>query len=105
MALDSKCAFGPQRAPPSFQPLSGSLEQTLVEGVADKLRAAGKPQLLHDVRAVRLRRAHRDVELLRNLLIRVPKCKQAQNLALPVGKRILIGSPLLGRLGRDKSGA
>src|SRR5947208_14964032 len=44
--------------------LGGLLEQALRDRVADQLSTAREPQLLHDVSAVRLGRAHRDVELL-----------------------------------------
>ena len=74
------------------------LEQALGERVADELGAAREPELLHDVRAVRLRRADGDVEHLRDLLVRVAEREQAEHLALAVGERILLGPPaLLGR--------
>ena len=57
------------------------LQEPLGERVADELGAARQPELLHDVRAVRLGRAHRDVELLRDLLVRVPEREEAQDLA------------------------
>ena len=63
---------------------SATLEQALRERVADELGAARQPELLHDVRAVRLGGAHRDVELLGDLLVRVPEREQAQDLALAV---------------------
>ena len=51
---------------------SGSrLDQTLVERVADELRTAREPELLHDVCPVCLRRTDGDVEHLRDLLVRV----------------------------------
>ena len=65
------------------------LEQALVERVAHELGAARQPELLHDVGAVRLGRAHRDVELLRDLLVRVPEREQPQHLALAIRQRIL----------------
>src|SRR5581483_8492091 len=50
--------------------------------VEPDLGAGLEAQLLHDVGAVRLGRAHRDVEHLRDLLVRVPQGEQAQHLAL-----------------------
>src|SRR4029453_9883708 len=64
------------------------LEQALRQGVADELGAGGQTELLHDVRAVRLGRAHRDVQLLGDLLVRVAERKQAQYLALAIGEGI-----------------
>ena len=52
-------------------------EQALGEGVADELRAGRDPELLHDVRAVGLGGPDRDVELSRDLLVRVPEREQA----------------------------
>ena len=52
------------------------------EGVAHELGAALQIELLHDVRAVRLRGAHRDVELFRDLLIRVSEREQPQDFVL-----------------------
>ena len=51
-------------------------QQPVRECVAHELGAGRQPQLLHDVSAVRLRRAHRDVELLGDLLIRVAEREQ-----------------------------
>ena len=65
------------------------LEQALRERVADELGAAREPELLHDVRPVRLGRAHGDVEHLRDLLVRVAEREQAQHLALALGERVL----------------
>ena len=63
------------------------------ECVAHELGAARQPQLLHDVRPVRLGGAHGDEELLGDLLVRVPEREQAQHFALAVRKRILLGLP------------
>jgi len=52
-------------------------EQALREGVADELRTGRDPELLHDVRAVGLGGPDRDVELSRDLLVRVPEREQA----------------------------
>ena len=82
---------GPPPGGPS--PLGLVLEQAVVERVADELGAAREAELLHDVRAVRLGRAHRDVELLRDLLVRVAEREQPQHLALALGERVLLGAP------------
>src|SRR5438552_18747780 len=66
------------------------LEESLVERVADELRAARQTEFLHDVLAMRLRRARGDVELLRDLLVRVPEREHPQHLALAFGGRILV---------------
>ena len=81
------------------------LQHSLVERVANELGAAREPELLHDVRAVRLGRSHRDVELRRDLLVRVPEREQTQDLALPVGQRILVGAALRLGLGKDETRA
>jgi hypothetical protein len=57
--------------------LALGLEQALVEGVADELRAGRDPELLHDVRAVGLGRTDGDVEPAGDLLVRVPEREQA----------------------------
>ena len=49
----------------------------MVERVTNQLGAARQSELLHDVRPVRLRGAHGEVELLRDLLVRMPESKQA----------------------------
>ena len=59
------------------RPFSGRFEQAFGEGVAHQLGAAGEPQLLHDVGTVRLGGPDRDVQLLRDLLVRVPERQQA----------------------------
>src|SRR5215213_3186693 len=58
------------------------LDQAGVERVADELRPGREPELLHDVRAVRLSCADGDVEHRRDLLVRVAEGKQAQDLPL-----------------------
>src|SRR5205085_10419004 len=58
------------------------LEQPLAERVANELGAGRETKLLHDVRTVRLRRAHRDVERLRDLLVRMPEGEESQHLTL-----------------------
>ena len=70
-------------------------EQPLVDRVAHELGPGPEPELLHDVRAVRLRRAHRDVEHLRDLLVRVPERQQAHDLAFPVGEWVGLLARLL----------
>ena len=77
----------PSGGPSSF---SGRFEQPSLERVAHELGAAREPELLHDVRAVRLGRSHRDVELLRDLLVRVAEREQPQDLALAVGERVFL---------------
>ena len=60
------------------------LEHALIERIAHELGAARKPELLHDVRPMRLGRSHRDVELRGDLLVRVAEGEQAKNLALAI---------------------
>src|SRR5438445_3440869 len=62
------------------------LTQVLSDRVPDELGPSGESQLLHDVRAVCLGRTNRDVELLCDLLVRVPEREQAQHLSLAVGE-------------------
>src|SRR6478672_8902830 len=54
---------------------------------------------------MRLRRSHGDVELLRDLLVRVTQCQEPQDLALAVGERVLFGAPALVRFRLDEPGA
>ena len=54
---------------------------------------------------VRLDRAHREEELLGDLLVRVTQGQEPQHLPLPVGERILLGPSLLLGLGGDEAGA
>ena len=54
------------------------------------------------MRPVRLGRAHRDVEHLRDLLVRVAEREQPQHLPLAVRERILLGAAALLGLGRDE---
>src|SRR5919198_818800 len=53
-----------------------ALQKVVLERVADELGASRQAQLLHDVGAVCLDRAHREVELLRDLLICVAEGEQ-----------------------------
>src|SRR2546423_1877880 len=62
-----------------------ALQQSLLERVADELGARLQAELLHDVRAVRLGRADRDVEHPRDLLVRMAEGEQAEDVALAVG--------------------
>ena len=78
----------PDRPEQRRRPSGYSSQQTLLERVADELGPGREPQLLHDVRPVRLGRAHRDVEHLRDLLVRVAERQQPHHLALPVGERV-----------------
>src|SRR5262249_9449699 len=63
-------------------------EQPALDRDAHELGAGGEPELLHDPCPVRLGRAHGDVELLRDLLIRVAEREQFQDLALTVRERV-----------------
>ena len=78
------------------------LEQALVDRVAHELGAGRQPELLHDVRPVRLGRAHRDVEHLRDLLVRVAEREQPQHLALALRERVGLLARLRLGLGRDQ---
>ena len=60
------------------------VQQTLAQGVADELGACCQAQLLHDVRAVRLGSAHRDVELIGDFLVGVPESEQSQDVTFAV---------------------
>src|SRR5262249_52090990 len=80
-----------------------AFEQALPDRVAHELRPAREMELLHDVRAVRLRGAHRDVQLLRDLLVRVSEREQTQHLALAFGERVFLRLPRRGGLGRDQA--
>jgi peroxiredoxin Q/BCP len=62
--------------------------------VPHELGASREAELLHDVRAMGLRRADRDEEKLRDLLVRVPEREQPQHLSLTVGERIGLGACL-----------
>src|SRR5207237_6370628 len=64
-------------------------EQAVRDRVADELGATLKAQLLHYVRAMRLRGAHRDEQLLGDLLVREAEREQPEDLALAVGQGIL----------------
>ena len=64
--------------------VTARLQQPLVERIADELRPALQPQLLHDVRPVGLGRAYRDVELGRDLLVGMAEGQEAQDIALAV---------------------
>ena len=70
-----------------------------------RARHGSRAELLHDVRPVRLGRAHRDVEQLRDLLVRVPEGEQAQHLALALRERVRLRSLALLGLGRDEARA
>src|SRR5213592_4398798 len=78
------------------------VEETLGERVTDELGAALQAQLLHDVRAVGLGRAHRDVEFLRDLLVGVAEREQPEHLALAVGEGVLLGPALSVGIGGDE---
>ena len=76
-------------------------EQAVRERVAHELGTRRKAKFLHDVRAVRLGRAHRDIERLRNLLIGMPRASRSEDFALTLGQRVSLGrGPLFG-LGRN----
>ena len=63
------------------------------EGIANELGSRPESKLLHDVRPVRLGCAHRDVEQLGDLLVRVAEREQPQHLSLTFGE--WVGSLLL----------
>src|SRR3954453_18455216 len=63
---------GRNRASDAGKPLL-LCEEALLHRVPDELGTGGEVQLAHDVRAVRLGGAHRDVELPCDLLIRIPE--------------------------------
>lgn len=67
--------------PPDKRAVS-DFEQPALERVPHELRARVQPQLLLDVGAVGLNRSHRQVELTRDLGVRVPQGDQAQNVDL-----------------------
>ena len=62
----------------------------MLERVPHELRAGRDPELLHDVRAVRLDRAHREEERLGDLLVRVAERQQPKDLVLPLRQRVLL---------------
>ena len=66
-------------------------DQLMVERVAHQLRARRPARLALDVRAVRLDRAHAEVELLADLGVRVAERDQAQDLELALGE--VVGRP------------
>ena len=68
-------------------------DQAALERVAHEVRARGEPELLLDVRAVRLDRAHREEELPGDLRVRVAERDQAQHLDLALRE-------VVGRAGR-----
>src|SRR5215211_4593484 len=72
------------------------VEHAALERVAHELGAGRDPELLHDVGPVRLDRAHREVELTRDLLVRVTEGEQTEDLVLALREGIL---------GRDEPGA
>jgi len=57
-------------------PGSRGADQAALEGIADELRARGEPQLLLNVGAVRLDRAHREEELGGDFSVRVAERDQ-----------------------------
>ena len=61
-------------------------DQAALERVADELGARREPQLLLDVRAVRLDRAHRQVQLFGDLGVGVPERDQPQHVDLALGE-------------------
>ena len=70
----------------------GLLHEAAVERVAHELGAGGAAQLLLDVRAVGLHRAHREVELLGDLGVRVPERDEPQDLGLTLGELVRAAS-------------
>src|SRR5581483_12208738 len=68
------------------------LERAGSERVANELGAAREAKLLHDPSAVRLGRAHRDEEKLRDLLVRVAEREQVEDLVLAFRERIGLGA-------------
>ncbi len=69
---------------PDFSLRSSLVQQAVLERVADEFGAGAEAQLLHDVRTVRLGSAHRDEELVGDLLVGVSEGQQAQDVALAV---------------------
>src|SRR3990172_3983477 len=59
-----------------------SFEQLVLRSVAHQLDAAVQAQLVHQVRAVALDRAHAQIQRLRNLRVRNPACDEPQHLDL-----------------------
>src|SRR4051794_32651913 len=65
---------------------ASDLDEVVVEGVADELRARRAVDLLLDVRAVRLDGAGGEEQVLRDLRVGVPERDQLQHLALALGE-------------------
>ncbi len=74
------------------------LEHPVLERVGDEFRSGLQAELLLDVLPVRLDRSHREVELIRNLSVRVPESDPPQDIDLALGE--VIRRPGWG-LGRD----
>src|SRR5271170_4531926 len=72
-------------------------DQPALQRVADEVGAGGERELLLDVRAVRLDRAHGQVQLLRDLRVGVPKGDQAQHVELALGEVVRRPGERLGR--------
>src|SRR5438105_5342023 len=81
------------------------VEEAVRQRVAHQLGARRKSQLLHDMRAVRLGRAHGNVEHLGDLLVRVTEGQKPQHLALSVRQGIGLGCRARFRLRGDESRA
>src|SRR5690242_8734376 len=64
------------------------VELAVLDCIANELGAGLEPELPHDVRAVRLGGAHGYVELLRDLLVRMPEREQLEHLPLAVRQGI-----------------
>jgi hypothetical protein len=60
----------------------------VLERVAHELGAAGEPDLLLDVRAMRLDRADRQVQLAADLRVRVAQRDELEDLELALGEVI-----------------
>src|SRR5579862_9424087 len=80
----------------------GAVKQAVRERVVDELRTALEPELLHHVRAMRLRRPDGDEELLRDLLVGEAACQKHEHLVLALRERVFRRLLQCLGLGRDE---
>jgi hypothetical protein len=87
------CGKSPGRVGITHRPMMrSSADQVTVQRVAHELRPRPRPELVMDVRAVRLDRTPREVERVGDLGGRVSERDQPQDLDLARGQSVLAGA-------------